>query len=302
MLARIERRYQLPTGYFRAKLPNRAHAPRGHRNLEGISASERRRLAWHLPDDFDRRTPAERAEIVGWIRRVIITGSTEYRRFQAQALKHRYALRFPELTGRKPSSDEMPDEEDRDPLTDVECELAAASRDAPADLAKEVAQFVRFKTATLTEIGYLRSGVWNEQTVLQQVEYLGLLFGALAASPASPVAGRGVPRARLSMAMLIFPAVWDWYLQWREQRRGFYTAWECGMPQLGLALTRIGTGWLRQHPELGQRLKPIPGLISQEDVVAARTDWAGEPSRCREGEEDRGAAKGKEFVWSYFNQ
>lgn len=275
MLTRIERRYQLPTGYFRAKLPNRAHAPRGHRNLEGISPSERRRLAWHLPDDFDRRTPAERAEIVEWIRRVIITGSTEYRRFQAQALKHRYALRFPELTGRKPSSDEMPDDEDRDPHVDVECELAAASKDAPAALAKEVAQFVRFKTATLTEIGYLRSGVWNEQTALQQVEYLGLLFGALAASPSSPIAGAGVPRASLAMGMLIFPAVWDWYLQWRERRRGFFTAWEVNMLQLGLALTRIATGWLRQHPELADRLRPIPSLVSQEDVASVQADWAG---------------------------
>lgn len=275
MLARIERRYQLPIGYFRAKLPNRTHAARGHRKLEGIVPSERRRLAWHLPDDFDSRTPAERAEIVEWVRRVVITGSTEYRRFQAQALKHRYALRFPELTGRKPSSIERPDEEDRDSLSDVECELAAASKDAPAALAKEVAQFVRFKTATLTEIGYLRSGVWNEQTALQQVEYLGLLFGALAASPSSPIAGAGVPRASLAMGMLIFPAVWDWYLQWRERRRGFFTAWEVNMLQLGLALTRIATGWLRQHPELADRLRPIPGLVSQEDVASVQADWAG---------------------------
>jgi len=275
MLTRIERRYQLPAGYFRAKLPNRAHAARGHRKLEDVSPSERRRLAWHLPDDFDRRSPTERAEIVAWIRRVIIAGSTEYRRFQAQALKQRYALRFPELTGRKPSLVHKPDDEDRNPLDDVECELVAASKDAPAGLAKEVARFVGFKTATLTEIGYLRSGVWNEQTAMQQVEYLGLLFGALASSPSTPVAGAGVPRASLAMGLLIFPAVWDWYFKWRERRRGFFTAWEANMLQLGLALTGAGTGWLRQHSELADRVRPIPGLITPTDIAAVQADWDG---------------------------
>jgi len=104
---------------------------------------------------------------------------------------------------------------------------------------------------------------------------VGLLFGALAASPSSPIAGAGVPRASLAMGMLIFPAVWDWYLQWRERRRGFFTAWEVNMLQLGLALTRIATGWLRQHPELADRLRPIPGLVSQEDVASVKADWAG---------------------------
>jgi hypothetical protein len=45
--------------------------------------------------------------------------------------------------------------------------------------------------------------------------------------------------------MLIFPAVWDWYVQWREHRRGFYTRWEVDMLRLGLALTRAGYGKTR---------------------------------------------------------
>lgn len=28
--------------------------------------------------------------------------------------------------------------------------------------------------------------------------------------------------------MIVFPQVRDWYLQWREQRRGIYTRWETG--------------------------------------------------------------------------
>lgn len=272
MLARIECRYQLPIGYFRAKLPIRTQAARGHRKLGNVSPSERRRLAWHLPDDFDMRPHAEREEILEWVRRVVISGSTEYRRFHAQAIKHRYAFRFREITQKNPVSVDLVEE---GALVYVECELAFARKDAPPLLADEVARFAQFKTATLTEIGYLRSGVWNEETKLQQLEYLGLLFGALHASPSSPVAGAGVPQASLAMGMLIFPAVWDWYLQWRERRRGFFTAWEGNMLQLGLALTRTGTGWLRQHPELADRLRPVSGLVSQEDIAAVQSDWAG---------------------------
>ncbi|RJG40361.1 hypothetical protein D3Y55_23905 [Mesorhizobium sp. DCY119] len=93
-LGRIERRYRLPKGYFKAKLPHGARAASGHM-LDEIGPAERRRLAWHLPDDFNSRTTTEQEEILEWVRRVIITGSTDYRRFQAAAMKQRYAIRFP---------------------------------------------------------------------------------------------------------------------------------------------------------------------------------------------------------------
>ncbi|WP_296305453.1 hypothetical protein [Pseudomonas sp.] len=47
------------------------------------------------------------------------------------------------------------------------------------------------------------------------------------------------------------------------------------MIQLGLGLTRTGTGWLRQSPQLADRIEPIPGLISKADIEAARSDWDG---------------------------
>ena len=40
----------------------------------------------------------KREEILDWVRRVIISGSTEYRRYQAAASKQRYAIRFPGVT------------------------------------------------------------------------------------------------------------------------------------------------------------------------------------------------------------
>lgn len=139
----------------------------------------------------------------------------------------------------------------------------------------EMADLVRFKTSALTSVGFQRNGVWGEETASQKIEHLGLMFGALAAAKEGEVRGYGVPLRQLTFCLLLFPGVWDWYLQWRESRRGFYTAWEVDMLRIALALTKEGTGWLRQHPELLARVQPIPGLVSQNEIDYAREDWHG---------------------------
>ncbi len=122
----------------------------------------------------------------------------------------------------------------------------------------EMANLVRFKTATLTSVGFQRNGVWGEETASQKVEHLGLLFGALAASPDSEVKGRGIPLRQITFGLLVFPGIWDWYLQWREKRRGFYTSWEQDMLSAILGMTRPETGWMWQHAELAKGLQPVP--------------------------------------------
>lgn len=276
LLGRIEKRYQLPGDYFASKLPNAVRAANGHAKLGDMKPSERRRIAWHLPTDFDKRPLRERREILEWVRKAIVSGATDYRLYQAMAMRQRYALRFPDLASVRPS---LPSDSEEglweDGLDDVEMELAAAKRHAPKHLAEEIAHLVQFKTATLTEIGYRRNGVWNEQTALQKADHLGLLFGAMAADPEGPIGGQGVPLGKLTMALLVFPSVWDWYVRWRECRRGFYTVWEVNMVQLGLALTRVDTGWLRQRPDLARRLRPIADLLSRDEIDRAIADWEG---------------------------
>jgi hypothetical protein len=268
ILKRIERRYRLPTGYFMEKLPHLGRASRGH-EVGDVGAAEMRRLAWHLPDDFNARSPAEQDEILAWVKRVIINGSTDYRRYQAAALKQRYGLRFKALA---PSTridlDDVPPQDD-----DVAVEIAQGIVAAPETLEREMADLLRFKTSTLTAFGQQRNGVWNKETAAQKVEHLGLMFGALAASPKSGVRGAGAVREYLSLALLVFPSVWDWYLQWREQRRGFFTNWEVDMLSVGLALVRQETGWLRQTPQIADHLHPVPGLVTAADIAGARGNW-----------------------------
>lgn len=264
VLGFLEARWDLAPGYFRARLPHPARAVKGQA-IGGIGAAERRRLAWHLPDNFDRLSPADREEILEWVRRVVVTGATDYRRYQAAAMKHRFAVRFPEFQPvRPPRAETLASDVPR-----------AGTVIAPAELAGEMRELLTFKTATLTRIGYQRRGVWGAETASQKVEHFGLLFGALAAAPGGPVKGFGAPVADLGFGLLVLPAVWDWYLRWREQRRGFYTAWETDMLMIAVALTAPETGWLTQTPGLADRLQPLPGLVSADDIAGLRADWPG---------------------------
>lgn len=77
-------------GYFRSKLAHRGRATTRQAGSLLLTSSERRRIAWHLPDDFDQRPPKQRADIVEWVRNVIISGSTEYRRYQCKVLRDRF--------------------------------------------------------------------------------------------------------------------------------------------------------------------------------------------------------------------
>ena len=274
ILSAIEHRYRLPKGYLRAKEPHPARASTGY-HLPGVEAAESRRLAWHLPDDFNQRPRAERNRILDWVRTNIVTGATEYRRYHAGAIKQRFGLRFsgtPATAGRSIADLDGEDLDATEP-SDFDPDWRYGAVPAPARLDQEMGELLRFKTSTLTDIGFQRRGVWGSETAAQKVEHLGLLFGALAASPSSVVKGRGVPISRLCFALLVFPQVWDWYVQWREQRRGFYTSWEVDQLLIGAALTRQETGWLRQRPDMARRLQAIPGLLSAAEIKDAQSDW-----------------------------
>jgi hypothetical protein len=261
ILRRIERRYRLPEGYFAEKATNPVRAATGF-DLDDVSASERRRLAWHLPDDFNGRPRHEQAEILDWVRSVVISGSTDYRRYQAAAMRQHFAVRFPCASAprRKSSIAKAPEE--------------SGIIDAPTQLNAELAELLNFKTSTFAAFGLQRNGVWGEETASQKTEHFGLWFGAFAAPAASEVRGYGADPKSLTFGMMVFPQVWDWYLQWRERRRGFYTKWEIDLLSIAAALNREETGWLRQTPRIGDHLKGIEGLITRQDIDEVRADWA----------------------------
>ena len=151
ILGRIERRYRLPSGYF-LSLSGTPHRAPGDFDLDDISPCERRRLAWHLPEDFNRRSSQEKAEILNWVRTVIISGSTDYRRYQAAAIRQRYAVRFSCASGPVRKSSRA--------LTPEESGIVIA----PKRLSDEMAELLRFKTSTFAAFGMQRNGVCGADT------------------------------------------------------------------------------------------------------------------------------------------
>lgn len=256
ILRRIEVRYGLEEGYLMMKHPHQGRALIGHETGLFVGPAERRRMAWHLPDDFNYRPPEMQAEMVQWVRENIISRTTDYRRYQADTICESFGVRFPALERR-------------------EARKKSRRRTAPAALAAEMRDLVRFKTATLTEKGLLRNKKWGQFTAAQKIEHFGLLLGALSSQPSGRVGGAGAPITDLTLALLAFPSVWDWYLTWRERRRGFFTVWECNMLSSAIELVQQDTGWLRQRPDLAERLAPIPGIIDEEEIAAAQLDWQG---------------------------
>ena len=181
----IEAHYALPTGSLKEGLPHRSRAIKGHA-VAGVSSAEMRRLAWHLPDDFGERSVSEQETILEWVRTRIIAGSTDYRRFQAAAMKHRYSVKFPDLHGTESSCDEDQDTSEKDP------DLARACRVAPRELAREMGQLLAFKTSTLTAPGYQRRDIWGEETASQRWSISGSCSGRWLRRRTAPVRGRGV--------------------------------------------------------------------------------------------------------------
>lgn len=262
-LEALEEHWNLPAGYFRQRLPNPARAP-DQGPIVGLSATDRRRLAWHLPDDFDQRSSAEREEILDWIRRAVLGGTTDYCRYLSAARQHPYGLEFADLpVGGSPAR--LKQRGATNPKRTVL---------APAHLAAELSDLIAFKSATLTPVGFERRGVWGAETIAQKIRHFSLLFGALAGPSGGPVNGRSVSLSSLTFGLLVFPQVWDWYLGWRERRRGFLTVWEVDMLFVGVALTKAGTGWMAQTPALAEALEPIEGLISEDDIARVRADWS----------------------------
>ncbi len=258
-LALLELRWNLPAGYFQRLLPATGRAVRGGRR-PSIPAAHWRRLIWHLPDDFAQRSLAEQSEILEWVRRVVVSRATAYRRHQARTIQVPFALRFPTLRPIGPR---------------------AETRVAPPELEAELTALVAYKTAPLTPLGYCRRTAWRAATARQKVQHLGLVFGALSADPAGPVKGLGAPLDRLCLGMLTVPRVWDRYLGWRLERRGFFTAWELDLLHQVSALSRPETGWFAQRPDLARRLTPIEGMVYETDIAAANADWAAHCARLR---------------------
>ena len=222
-------------------------------------------MRWHLPKDFDTRSEKEKCEILAWISDNVFPCNTEYGRYQSVVSRDKFAIVFPKLSR---------DEGGRGWMGDLK-RKRAGSPTIPASprLTQEMRDLVHFKTVMLPPKGYVRGKKWLNSTAVVQVARYGLALGTLAAERDGDVCGLGVPVKDLTLGLFAFPEVWEWYLSWYQRRRGFFSSSEQNLLYEVKSLTRNPSGWVRQHAELAQRVRPIEGLVSKEDIAWTRSHW-----------------------------
>lgn len=270
LLQKVELFLQCPESYFASAL--RLAKPPSRIVQDSVSSGLRWIVRWHLPNDFNNRTPEQRQEIWNWLEANVLGHTTEYAKYIGKRTTRGYYVVFPMLDrllgGRRPRGKVISNSRTINAVGSYDTVAASPS------LAAEMAHLLNFRTAVLPPLGYRRVGRILPVTSRGIVNCYGSLFGALASAPSSEAQGLGVPLEKLTFGLLVFPAVWDWYLAWRQKRRGFFTRSEPGFLYWGKTDLRRPTGWLRQHQALASAIEPIKGLVSASDVRKAKGDWA----------------------------
>jgi hypothetical protein len=264
LLEKVEKHFGQPEGRLAYMVGIRG--TKLYRSIKNAYATHLQTVRWHLPDDFDQRSEAERREILSWISRNILPGSTEYGKYQSSNSRTKFSVVFPTLPRRLGGRAWMGAVWNKFP--------SGCTVRAPKQLVREIRNLLAFKTALLPPKGFKRARRWAETTAQAQIARYGTVLGLFAAATDSGVRGLEVPVANLTLGLFVFPEIWEWYLQWYERKRGFFSSSEQSVLYEVKALTRKQTGWIRQHPELSDRLKPIEGIVTAADIKLARSDWA----------------------------
>ena len=269
LLETVEKQFDLPVGRL-ANLSG-ARASAFYQATKKLHVGSTQLIRWHTPDDFDLRPEGEREEIMNWIKVNVLPCGTAFGKYQSKVTRNKFAVVFPNVprsiggrtwTGSRLRQGRL-----------LEQFKIQGTIPAPARLEREMRRMLTFHTATLPPKGYRRRKKWTNGTAKTVCSRYGVILGALAAPPDGNVKGLGVPVEYLTLALFIFSDIWEWYLTWYEKRRGFFSNSEKNALYDIRLLTRKPTGWIRQHPRLGTRLKPIDGLLSQKDINRARADW-----------------------------
>lgn len=233
----------VPPGYLLEKMPK---YPRQARSYEtGLPRSIQRRVAQHLPADFETRSLEERDVILSWISVNILSTPKEILE-----------------DGSVSSAD-----------ASLDLSIYALSRKssgrmilAPDRLIEELDDIQSFKTGALVSAGKVRNEKWGSVSAEKADYELRAFMGALLQI--------GIPEESLSLSVCLCPDVIDQFIEWKRARRGGYTR-AIEKPLVVLeSLLNPEYGLIAQTPGFGEALRPVSKLISNEDVHRVQDGWA----------------------------
>ena len=267
LVGRIEKYFGMPEGRLTYLVGLRS--TKLYREVKDSFPQILQIVRWHLPKDYDQRSEEERREILEWISQNVLPGTTDFGRYQSLHCRDKFSLIFPTLPRKWGGG--------RQWMGSVWHKYrengSGCTVRAPIHLVGEMRELLTYKTALLPPNKLKRSRRWTDTTAESHVKRYGTIFGIFNAAANGGIHGLAVPLPNLTFGLFVFPDIWDWYLRWYEKKRGFFSSSELSVLYEIKGLTRKRTGWVRQHPELGKKLKPIKGLVTPKDIACARSDW-----------------------------
>lgn len=225
-------------------------------------------ISWYsifLPADFDKRAEEDQIEVMEWINANILQQATEYGAWRRRQVGS-WVLR----PDRQAVGEELPPE------------LCAGDQ-----LVEEVGELIDFKTRPMPPPGMERKDAWTTGGLSGSRPWLRMIATWLASSvipnpfqtdpfgDGHPALGLG-PKA--SLAFIVVPDATLPLLDVLATRRvepdaqPFYTGAELNICVFMQSL--LGeSGWLRQRPDLVERLEPVPRHLSASTITDIRADW-----------------------------
>ena len=225
-------------------------------------------ISWYssfLPTDFDKREEEDQIEVMEWINANILRQATEYGAWRRRQVAG-WVLR--------PDRQAVGEE--------VAPELCANDQ-----LVEEAGELIEFKTRPMPPPGMDRKDPWTAGGLSGARPWLRMIATWLA-SPVIPNPFQADPfgdghRAlglgpKASLAFIVVPDATLPLLDVLAARRvepdaqPFYTGAELNICVFMQSL--LGdSGWLRQRPNLVERLEPIPRHLSASTITDIRADW-----------------------------
>ena len=251
LVARIERVLGVSPGKLEGLLPASSYQLVSIDT--GLPRSVQRRVAAHLPDDFESRPLREKDEILEWISENILSTPKEVLEDGKVSLPKGGMNLSAYVLARDPS---------------------LRLKSAPKHLIEEIDLIREFKTADFSPDGYNRNTKWGTSIADRSDYEIRAFFGALHEM--------GMPEASMSLSAILCPGLIQRFIEWKRERRGGYTRSVEITLQLMESLLHPEFGFIAQTPGFGVPLVPVRGLISKTDVQRVQASWGEACAHSRE--------------------
>lgn len=266
-LRAVEQKLKLEDGYLLSKLP-KVTLRYSHPELRDKKAGR-----FFLPQNMFAVASDKRSELLDFATEKGMQ-ATPYRAKASEVNANPFAIQF----SRFASPQRWTETQDGNPDIDHDDIAPNGKRyrapSAPPRLDAEMNELIEHMTRPRVPIGGLpRRKRWVIGTAMSRTARIGRFLGMLHAPQDSVIRGYGARLEDMTLMLLAFPQTVDAALEWAARRREFLTESEKDLLAFAQSLLNPIYGWLTNNPLLLDRVRPIPGVLTQATIDEAKSNW-----------------------------